>query len=50
MSFLQENYVPIVVALLAISEVLVFIPGIKANSVFQLTVNALKSMIPEKKK
>lgn len=48
MDFLQSNYVVIVVALLAVSEVLAVVPGIKANSIFQLIVAALMSMKPKK--
>lgn len=49
MSFLQENWMAIVVALLALSEVLAQIPSIKANSVFQLFYNSLKKLAPSKK-
>lgn len=38
----------IVVALLAISEVLAFIPSIKANSVFQLIVNFIERLAEKK--
>lgn len=31
-------------ALLAISEVLAYIPGVKSNSVFQLVVNVVKKI------
>ncbi len=45
MEFLtQENAIVIVAALLAISEVLALIPSIKANSIFQMIVNILKSI------
>lgn len=38
------NKAVLLAALLAVSEVLALIPGIKANSIFQLVVNGLKSM------
>lgn len=44
MGFIIENKLEILVALLAISESLALIPGIKANSVFQLIVNFLKDV------
>jgi hypothetical protein len=34
---------------LAISEGLALIPGVQANSIFQLVVNALKALVGEKK-
>lgn len=43
MAFLTENYMMILGALLAISEVLALIPSIKSNSVFTLVVNVLKT-------
>lgn len=49
MSFITENYVAIIMVLLALSEGLALFPGIKANSVFQLIVNLLKSLVPAKK-
>jgi len=49
MSFLQENWAAIIVALLAVSEVLALIPKVKANSVFQLVVGLLKGLMPKKK-
>lgn len=48
MEFLQDNYMMIVMALLAISEVLALVPAVQANSVFQLVVNVLKSFVPKK--
>lgn len=48
MQFLQENWMMIVGALLALSEVLALIPSIKSNSVFQLIVNVLKGIMPKK--
>ena len=39
------NKAVLLAALLALSEVLALIPGIKANSIFQLVVNGLKSMV-----
>lgn len=45
MSFLQAHYLEIAIALLAISELLAYIPAIKANSVFQLIVNFLSALV-----
>lgn len=50
MAFITDNYVAILVALLAVSEVLALIPGIKSNSVFTLIYNFLKSFTEQKKK
>lgn len=47
MAFIQENYMVILMALLALSEVLALFPNIKSNSVFQLIINALKSLVPK---
>jgi hypothetical protein len=47
MDFITENWIVILGALLALSEVLALIPGIKANSVFQLIVNVLLSLKPK---
>ena len=44
MEFVLANKFEIVVALLAISEVLASVPAIKANSVFGLIVGILKSV------
>jgi len=44
----MENLALIVGALLALSEVLAFIPSIKSNSIFQLIVNTLKSLTGKK--
>lgn len=44
MNSIISNWGVIATALLAISEVLALIPSIKANSVFQLIVNWLKSI------
>lgn len=49
MEFLIENYVAILVALLAVSEVLALIPGIKSNSVFTLIYNFIKGVVESKK-
>jgi hypothetical protein len=35
-------------ALLAISEALALVPGIKANSIFQMVVNVAKALIGKK--
>jgi hypothetical protein len=48
MTFLTENYVAILVALLAVSEVLALIPGIKSNSIFTLIYNFLKNFVENK--
>ena len=48
MDFIQAHYVQILLALLAISEVLASVPSIKANSIFQLIVGILKSLVPSK--
>jgi hypothetical protein len=42
--FTTENILIILGALLALSEVLALIPGIKSNSVFQLVINILKKV------
>jgi len=42
MQFVIENKTVILAALLAISEVLALIPGIKANGIFDGIVKALK--------
>lgn len=47
MAWLQANWALLVSVLLGLSEVLALIPSIKANSVFQLVVNALKSIAPK---
>jgi len=49
MEFIQAHYLEIVVALLAISEVIAYIPNVESNSVFQLIVNVLKSLKPKPK-
>lgn len=38
----------ILAAALAVSEALALIPSIKANSIFQMVVNALKGLAPKK--
>lgn len=47
MQFLMAHYAVIVSALLAVSEALALIPGIEANSIFQMIVNGLKSLLPK---
>lgn len=42
---MNEQTMAIIVALLAVSEALVFIPKIKANSIFQLAINLLKTLV-----
>ena len=44
MGFIVENYIVIIGALLAISEVLALIPSVKSNSVFQLVINLIKAV------
>jgi hypothetical protein len=44
----QDQIVIILAAFLAISEALAFIPGIKANSIFQLVVGVLKQLVGKK--
>lgn len=48
MSFILENKVVILMALLAVSEVLALIPSIKANSIFQLVIDFIKALMPKK--
>jgi hypothetical protein len=44
-----QSYLPqILFALLSFSEILALIPGIKANSIFQLIVNFLKKFAEKK--
>ena len=45
MDIFVENWELIVLALLAISEVVAQIPSVKANSVFQMVVNGLKKLV-----
>jgi hypothetical protein len=42
MEFTNETLVIIFAALLSLSEFLALIPGVKANSVFQLVINIIK--------
>lgn len=44
MGYIIEHKAAILGALLALSEVLALIPGIKSSSVFQLIVNSVKSL------
>lgn len=44
MVWLQENWALVVAVLFGVSEALALIPGIQANSVFQLIFNALKAL------
>lgn len=39
-----DNQGSILIALLALSEVLALVPSIKSNSIFQLVVNGLKKL------
>ncbi len=43
MEFILANKVVILGFLLALSEVLALVPGVKSNSVFELILNLLKS-------
>lgn len=43
MEFITTNWAVIATALFAISEALALIPAVKANGVFQIFVNLLKS-------
>jgi len=44
LTFVQDNSVVILGALLAASEVLALVPSIKSNGIFQLVVNMLKTL------
>jgi hypothetical protein len=44
----HEQIIIALTAALALSEALALIPGIKANSVFQLVVNVIKSVLGKK--
>lgn len=44
MAWVLANWSLIVSVLFGLSEVLALIPGIKANSVFQLVLNSLKGL------
>jgi hypothetical protein len=44
MEIIFENQVLILALLLSLSEVLALVPGIKANSIFQLAVMLLKKI------
>ena len=48
MSFLIENKDVILVALLAISEVIGLIPSVKSNSIFETIVTLLNKLVPKK--
>lgn len=50
MQFIMDNLAVILTALLAISEVLALIPGIKSNSVFTFIVNVIKMLMPKESK
>ena len=45
MEFIQQNLVVILGALLALSEALALIPGLKSNSILQAIVNGVKSLL-----
>jgi len=44
----QEVWMAVLGAVLALSEVLAFIPKLKSNSVFQLVINLLKQIAGKK--
>ena len=44
MEFIVENQLIIIAALLAVSEVLAKVDGVKSNSIFELIVNSLKKL------
>lgn len=44
LTVIVENKEVILVALLAVSEVLAIIPSVKANSIFQLVISGLKKL------
>lgn len=44
----QSSLLIILAALLAVSEALALIPALKANSIFQLVVGIVKSILPKK--
>ena len=44
MQFVIDNQVAIIAALLAVSELLAFVPSIKANSLFQAIFNGIKAL------
>lgn len=48
MEFIIANYNLILVALLAVSEVLGLIPSVKSNSIFELIVAVLNKIVPKK--
>jgi len=48
LAFIQEHWGVIAALLLALSEVLALIPGIKSSSIFQLIYNNLKALLGKK--
>jgi hypothetical protein len=48
MQFIHDNWGAIASALLGISELLSFIPGIKSNGIVQAIINFLKSATADK--
>lgn len=44
-NFIIEHQIVILAFLLALSELLALIPGIKSNSIFQLIVNGIKKAL-----
>jgi hypothetical protein len=49
MEWIMANYVMVVTVLFALSEALALIPGVKANSVFQLVYNLFAGMLGKPK-
>jgi hypothetical protein len=43
-TILSLDWTVILIALLAVSEALALVPGVKANSIFQLVVNVLRTI------
>lgn len=48
MEFIKENWALIATVLLAVSELLAVVPAIKANSIAQLVLNAVKAIFAPK--
>lgn len=48
MEFIQANWAIIASVLLGISELLALIPAFKSNSILQLILNAVKSLLAPK--
>jgi hypothetical protein len=48
MAWISENYALVISVLFGLSEVLALIPGIQANSIFQLVVSVVKVLAGKK--